>query len=384
MKKFIPAMTLVSLLSFQASVDAAWNAKNKANDKEVVPNTPGLNVHDDRTFFLEADYLLWRPQLEDTHFALKGSQVGGGGNSTGPQSLTFALKQPSYDLSSGVRLGIGGYNGDSWDVGLRATYLYADAQKHVSANPDKKQQTIGQWVPSVFGEKGTKSVAFWRMNFYVFDFAIGREFFLTKRFAVHPFIGLRGFVIDQKLRNIFKGSFEVDVTSTTDIDVPATGRFKAEQDIWGVGPRLGLDLNFYLNTNWAFLGGLSGALLYSNHHTTQKTFGHLTETDSTGLRVLNEFNIKAKDKSIFGRANLDAYFGLGWDKWFNKGKNRVSIAALFEASHWFQMNQWFDTDVTVFNNNNNNNGNDDTTIMAEKRHGDLSFIGGTLHFQIDF
>lgn len=379
MKKIIPAIALIALINIQPA-EAAWTAKNKQDNSKETPQakTPGFNVKDERTFFLEADYLLWRPQLEDATFALKGGGTRNSGN--GPATLNIDLKQPSFNLSSGVRVGLGGYNSDSWDVGLKGTYLYSQSTKTIHTPSDNQlQQIIGQWIPSIFGQ-GFKGVAHWQLNFYVADFAIGREFFLTKRFAVHPFIGLRGFDIEQKLINNFTGIFQ-EGSTTAPTTVSLKGNIKSYQNIWGVGPRLGLDLNFYLTNTWAFLGGLSGSLLYSNTHIKQKVFGHRDDEDNNFI-TLFPLSAKVKDHATFGRANLDAYFGLGWDKWFNQGKNRVAISAIFEASHWFQINQWVDIDVTTFDDNNNNRG--DFTIMTEKRHGDLSFIGGTLHLQLDF
>lgn len=382
MNKLIPAIALVALINFQPA-EAAWTAKNKQkNSTEAAQaNTQGFNVKDDRTFFIEADYLFWRPQLEDATFTLKGT--GSTNSSGGPTNLDINLKQPSFNLSSGARLGLGGYNSDSWDIGLKGTYLYSESTKTIHASRADREQMVAQWIPAIYGE-GTKGTARWQLNFYVADFAIGREFFLTKRFAVHPFIGLRGFNIQQKLRNNFTGNFE-EGSETAPTEVSLNGTFKAYQTIWGVGPRLGLDLNFYLTNSWAFLGGLSGSLLYSKTHTKQKMFGHLDDTEDN-IITIRTINAKVKDHSTFGRANLDAYFGLGWDKWFNQGKNRVAISLTFEGSHWFQINQWLDLDVTNFDNDNNGNNNrdDDFHIAAEKRHGDLSFIGGTLHFQLDF
>ncbi len=366
MKKFIPAITLIALIGFQASVHAAWPSKKRAAEEAEQANTPGFNLRDQRAAFVEVDYLFWRPQFEDTSFVIKNKGTNG-------HDQSFNLKQPSYDVSSGVRVGVGAYTDDCWDIGLRATYLYADASKHVSGDIAKNTKTLPQWTPSLFGINGEKATANWRLNLFILDLAIGREYFLTKRFAIHPFIGLRGFQINQKIKDKFTGNFTQGTTPDT-VTVAVPGRFKAEQDIWGVGPRLGLDLSFYFVNNWALLGGLSGSLLYSRYHVKQNSIGHHTAVVGATSTIEN-LNVKVKDKDSFGRANLDAFFGLGWDKWFCNGDKRVAVSLLFEASHWFQINQWIDLDVASPN---------DSTNQATKRHGDLSFVGGTLHFQFDF
>lgn len=388
MKTFIPAITLVSLLSLQTPAEASWTSKGRVQEQkhaEATANTPGFNLKDDRFMYIEADYLLWRPQMEDSYFAIKAASAGDGGGSGNGQGITARgkLKQPNFNLSSGVRLGIGSFNTDSWDFGLKGTYLYSDASKHLSGNPSNNTVVIPDWLGVIFGFRGTKTVSYWKMNFGLVDFTIGREFFLTKRFVAHPFIGLRGAIINQTNHVKYRALFELATSSTTTTEVPGTTKFNAKSDIWGLGPRAGFDLNFYLSNEWSLLGGLAGSLLYTKYKIKEKFNGLTVESSTTpNVDILQPFDIKMKDGTNFGRANLDAYFGLGWDRWYNHGKNRVSIAVAFEAQQWFSLNQWFSLDVTTSGGNNNNNG--PFNIRADKRHGDLSLIGGTLHFQLDF
>lgn len=360
MKKFIPAITLIALIGIEAQLEAAWPSKRRASMEAEQANSPGFYVHDTRIVYAEVDYLFWRPQFEDTSFVMKNK-----GNTE--QNQSFSLKQPNYDISSGVRVGIGGYTEDSWDIGVRATYLYSDATKHTSGHLDKNTKTYPQWTPTLFGTGGSKATANWRLNLFVLDFTIGREYFLIERFSIHPFIGLRGFQINQNMKDRYRGLFGIVLPAST-----LSGQFKAEQDIRGVGPRLGLDLNFYMTKSWALMGGLSGSLLYSRYHVTQNSKGHLYNDITT---LIDPVNVRLKDKASFGRANLDTYFGIGWDHWFKNGDNRIAVSVLFEASHWFQINQLVDMDVKSLN---------DATNQATKRHGDLSFVGGTIHFQYDF
>lgn len=380
MSKLIPSVILIALASIQNPIHAAWTSKNKqkaAKENAEAP-TAGLNVNDKRSFFIEADYLFWRPQLEDAAFTIKESKV----SKTGSESVHMKLKQPNYNLSSGARLGLGGYNSDSWDIGLTGTYLYSQSDKKVHSHVTDNQTLIPQWIPSIFGLPALRATANWHMNFYTADFSIGREFFLTKRFAVHPTIGLRGFGIDQKLKNKFTGIYQ-EGSSTAPTAVTLRSQFNAYQNVWGIGPRMGLDVNFYLHNSWVLLGGLSGSLLYSNYRVKEKFHGY-KDLSEGGTITISPFNGKVKDHAHLGRANMDAYFGLGWDKWFKNGKNRLGISLSFEASQWFQMNQWLNLEVSTFDNNPPNNLDKDDTIMAEKRRGDLSFVGGTLRFQIDF
>jgi hypothetical protein len=382
MKKFIPAITLVTLLTLQAPVQAAWSAKNKSQSQEVAPNTPGFNLQDNRSWFLEADYLLWKPMMEDCFFSVKTSSPNIGSSNNNSVSAKGKLKQPGFDLSSGVRVGIGGYNSDSWDVGLRGTYLYSDAEKTVRANSSSQTIALPDWFGSIFGLNGIKANNKWSMNFGLVDLTFGREFFLTKRFAAHPFIGLRGAIINQTMHVRYSADYQLQQPNAgAAITVVGKTKFSAKNDMWGIGPRVGLDLNFYLSKDWSFLGGLAGSLLYTKYSVKEK-FNGLSINSKVLPEVLNPVFLKMNDHSNFGRANLDAYFGLGWSHWYNSGKKRVSIALAFEAQQWFSLNQWFGLDLT--NSGSSIQSGNVLNVRPDKRHGDLSLIGGTLHFQLDF
>lgn len=386
MKRFIPAITLVTLLSLQGSLLAGWGSKkdasyeeNGGNDSRPMVKTPGFNLEDNRRVSVELDYLFWRPQMEDNFFAIKTEATPSGATLAKIGSVN--LEQPSYELSSGVRLGIGGYTSDSWDVNLTGTYLYSSAKKDVHAEGNiLSTAVLPQWMSLFLGTQGTKGSTNWKMNFYTLDLSFGREYFMTKKFSVHPFIGLRGFHINQSLNSNYSTAFVNVSTDALPTTFRSTSRLNAKQNLWGIGPRLGIDLNFYLTQEWAFLGGFSGSLLYTKYKVKESLYGHQVDT---GL-VLNPYNSVGKDQDHFGRANLDVYFGLGWDRWFNQGKQRVSLALLFEGSQWFQINQWFDLNIAEALNTGNPGSFYPPTITASKRHGDLSFMGGTVRLNIDF
>ncbi|HEY5236256.1 MAG TPA: Lpg1974 family pore-forming outer membrane protein, partial [Rhabdochlamydiaceae bacterium] len=238
-----------------------------------------------------------------------------------------------------------------------------------------KGHIIPDFNTNLLSTVASKSHASNKLNFGTLDFSVGREFFLTKKFAIHPLIGLRGFGMSQNYRarylSTFTGTAGVPPTTTVNTF------FKAKNRTYGVGPRAGIDLKFYMNESWAFLGGLSGALLWGNYRVHQKFQGQ----ESNGTAFVPSV-IKTTEKNTSLRTNLDAYFGLGYDVWFNCDNNRFYIAFLFEASEWFAMNQFNDNFSTTPAAGTGSAAN--ITIAGLRRHGDLGFIGGTLHLQIDF
>jgi hypothetical protein len=385
--KWLITGSLASLLAIQTNVHAVWSSKKqveKPNDTTV----QGTHVPDDRHVFIEADYLFWVPTQENLVYASKATVtgIGNGGGGSNISAINGRIKTPSFDLSSGVRLGIGAYNSDSWDINARVTYFYSDTKSTHHADLQAGQALLPAFVPLIFGSVANKTTAYWQLNTWIFDLTFGREYFLTNRFTIHPYIGLRGVIFDQTFRTTYAATFTAS-SSTTKISEDHTSSIHMHNDFGGAGPRAGLDSSFYLSKQWSLLGGVSGTVYYSQYKVKSNGNGfNGTSGGPTNIPAIKPISVNYKDKHNLIRANMDAYFGLGWDHWYNNGKNRVYLALVAEGSYWWGINQLCDTDLTLNNdnNNNNNNNNNDFSLIFQKRNGDLALFGGTFHFQLDF
>ena len=381
--KWLITGSLASLLAIQTNVHAVWTSKKQA-EKPQPTTIDGTHVPDDRHVFLEADYLFWVPTQENLVYASKASIQGVGGGGNGPSAINGRIKTPSFELSSGVRLGIGAYNSDSWDINARATYFYSDTKSTHHADFANGQALLPAFIPLILGSTASKATAYWQLNTWIFDLTVGREYFLTNRFTIHPFIGLRGAIFKQVFRTSYTAPFTED-NGTVRITEEHTSSIRMHNDFGGAGPRAGLDASFYLSKQWALLGGVSGTVYYTQYNVKSKALGfNGSSGGSTNIPVINSITLNYKDKHNLIRSNMDAYFGIGWDHWYNNGKNRVYLALVAEGSYWWGINQLCDTDLTLDNGNNNNNNRNDFSLIFQKRNGDLAFFGGTFHFQLDF
>jgi len=365
MSKLLGTIGLLSLFVVQAH--AAWPFNFSKTPKEPEPEpSPGFNLVDERSGFISGDYLCWVPHQDDLFYAV--SQATDTDSHVAKTRNKY--KQPHFGWSSGGRLSIGGYTNDSWDVGFTGMYIYARAKSTTHIPTGVTGKIIPDFNTNLLSSVASKSNATNKLNFATLDFSLGREFFLTEKFAIHPLIGLRSFGMSQKYRTRYLSTFTGSPPPVT-----VNTRFKAKNLTYGIGPRAGIDLKFYISEGWAFLGGISGALLWGSYHINQKFKGQ----ESNGTAFVPSI-IKTTEKNTSLRTNLDAHFGLGYDVWFNCDKNRFYIAFLFEASEWFAMNQFNDNFSTTPVSGSTAN----ITIAGLRRHGDLGFIGGTLHLQIDF
>jgi len=332
-------------------------------ENKVVIQPTKAEVHheppkDCRSGLVEVDYLFWKPFQEDMNFALRLK------GSSNDDDTRFRLKlrpeSPHFDLSSGVRLGFGGYTSDKWDVKIRGTYLHSSTQKNshfedALLNPS--------FFPTLEGSSGPEAIVHAKLTFGLVDLTLGRETSLTKKFTIHPYIGIRNVWIRETLRGFFE----------PELSLPS--HYKYINNVWGLGPRTGMNSSYYFARNWSIQGGLSGAFVLGNYQAKQNLHSEIE-----GSNPIEFLHTILKDSHGIIRANLDAFLGLGWDYWFNKNKNRVYIALLCETSYWFGINQLMD-----FNSYQTDNGKTIVNgALINKRHGDLAFFGGTLHFQLDF
>ncbi len=319
---------------------------------------------DDRYGLLQIDYLFWKPYQEDINFVLESTIAPGTDTIL---NIKYHPKSPHFNLSSGVRVALGGYTSDNWDVKLQGTYVPSHSSKHVDADAvGVFSDTLDpSFFPITAGEQGTEATAHWKLHFGLLDLTLGRETGLTKKFYVHPFIGIRGAWIHERMKGFFRGNLPID------------SDYKYTNNVWGIGPRAGMHSSYYFAKNWSFQGGLSGSFILGNFTAKQRLI-HGVVNEMADVVIKSTL----KDKQQMIRANLDASLGLGWDMWFNRNKNRVYIALLCETSYWFGINQLMDLNLSEVDFGPP--ARPQSSLVAEKRHGDLAFFGGTLHFQLDF
>ncbi len=358
MNKSFSLFMVSSIVAFQASVDGWSNSSASPFGSEDLSKKQAESI-DGRKGIFELDYLFWKPFQEDLNYAVRTTTTVDGATTY----QKYRPKSPSFNLSSGVRLGFGGYTGDVWDIKARGTYLYSQVSKNSHANAS---ETLSPSLfPILAGQNGVAASASWRLNFGLLDLTLGRETYLTPKFNIHPFIGIRAAWIRETFNGRFKG------TADSVIATLHTAKINNTNNVWGIGPRAGLDSDFYFANNWAFRGGLSGALVIGNFNTSQ----NLTSGTTVPGNVIKA---NLKDHQEMVRTNLDGYLGIGWDKWFDNNSKRMYVAVLCETSYWFGINQLVDLNISEV-------GTPATqSVVAEKRNGDLAFFGGTVHFQLDF
>ncbi len=349
MKKWLLLISPLFLL--HTSVEA-WGGRY--NHPPVTTDSASLDTHfplnEEQGWFTEESYLLLKPTLGDLEY---GDMISFG---EGDHSTKIKVKSPSFEWNSGVRLGIGRYlpNHDKWDVSLYSTYFYGQAEDTVHGNLDHLKGLATSYNPFVV-ILSEKTEATWRLNYFVWDLMLGRQFAMTPQIVFHPYIGLRGALMYTTFTS--KNFGDMFIASHL---VAGNSKVKMHENFWGIGARIGSNLDYKFTGNWSFLGNLAGSLLYGRYHVREKSVTHITPPTPT-------LTSKTRDHDNAIRVNLEGAVGLGWETWFQNNTIRVAPNLQFEGSLWFDMND-FIMPSNIFSQD----------------HGNLGLMGLTFNLQVDF
>lgn len=312
----------------------------------------------DQGWFVEQSYLLLKPTLGDLEY---GNLISAKGDIS---DLTVKVKSPDFEWNSGVRLGLGRYlpNHDKWDISFYTTYFYGETEDRTKSNLDRLRGLATAYDPFVvILSESTKAT--WRLNYFVWDLMLGRQFAMTPQIIFHPYIGLRGTVMYTKFRTTNFGDLTL-TNPNTGVTATAAGSatVKFHDDFWGIGPRIGTNFGYKFSGNWSFLSNLAASFLYGHYHVKEKINTRFT----AGTAAL-PINAKVWDHDDAIRINLEGAIGLGWEAWFKNNTVRLAPNLQFEGSLWFDMND-FSRPSTVFSQD----------------RGSLGLMGLTFNLQVDF
>ncbi len=374
-------MKIVScaVVMYTASDLAAWAPQRPDPNLAPIPTTP---LNPDQEWFTKESYLLWLPHEDDLDYANKVSEKPGS-----PFRIDVKLEKPHFEWNSGVRVGLGKYlpNHNLWDVSIDATYLYAEADSHSSPRRDQGSFLTAKWAPlfefvvsSIQFNGGNHGSVHWRLNFFYEDLSIGRLCTVTPKITARPFIGLRGAQFYEKQTSKLSDSNSL---TSSGIIISRNMNLKGNSEYWGIGGRAGTDFTFKFNEHWSLLGNLSGSILFGHQDVRESISMQLVESDPSIPATFDfTFNFKGRDGGYGIRANFEGALGLGWETWVRNHTVRLAPSLMFEASEWLDMNQWLDfripSDINAIT--------PEEVIIADRRYGNLGFIGLTFNFHVDF
>lgn len=358
---------------------------NELQPYEAPHSTTTFPYNDDQGWFVDPQYLLWMPFMENIQYGTKTSNnLAFSSTSFFQNDIKAKVKRPDFGWDSGVRVGIGRYlpHHDLWDINFYTTYFYGEAEEKNRPNLEHHEAISPDFLPASRWFPVSKANAHWHLNYFTLDLSLGRIFTITNTINFHPYFAIRATLQYQKTKNRFaliETITQEDVTPSFVI-IDQDGKYSGSNDYWGIGPRIGSHFSYLFAPQWSFLGHLSASIVMGKQTLQQKAnFYQVLYTDVLDPEITDD-RYKTSDSLNAIRTNLEGYLGIGWETWLNNHTVRIAPSLLFEGSIWFAMNQLWNiwpysgTGITgaMFDN------------RATRKHGNLGLMGLTFNLQVDF
>lgn len=259
-------------------------------------------------------------------------------NTASNGDLAIDIGEVSFDWDLGFRVGVGyGMEHDQWDTRLYYTGFWtAGSDSLTTESGEIASGFVGNFyvdnaAGARFGPSYRKARIEWSIDFNIFDWDLGRSFWVSSAISMRPFIGIKGGWIHQSIDTRWEDP--VPTQNIPDPNAFGVARENLKNNFWGIGPNVGL------STQWKFysfgsnvlciLGDLSVALLYGHW-----TFEDVYKNEVPDRVALDISHINS------GATAIRTFLGLEWGSDWNKCQYRISAYLGYEAQFWLDQLQF--------------------------------------------
>jgi len=327
------AATLCTLAAVLAASSArADEPKTMMMVGEVTPPA-GPRVTDWSDFYITGEFLWWNPKQE-------GLSYVSGGRNTG--SLTDFKGHKEYVSShyrAGFKVGFGfDFRHDGWDLYANYTWLSPAALSGRTSATARSGGLVSQWLfplPLVPASPvpALAAQARWKLRFNVLDTELGRNFYLSSKLTMRPYMGFKAAWIAQD----YDASYEVD-QALADFAAISKVSMDNDQDFTGFGLRGGLNSSWKIGQMWYLYGNLAFSALWSEFENHRKD--HLiTATGST----FHSNDVEDTLRTV--SPVLEMGLGLQYIQDFKNGRWRFTFQIGWEEQVWLYQNKFIDSFV---------------------------------------
>ncbi len=333
---------LLYIILFALTIPRPCTAQENCNG---LPNISTRNQICCNSWIISADFLAWYASEEVASIWADVISVG---------VNTSTWKAPGFNFKwdYGFRVGIG-YDllYDQWDTGLYWTWYRTDAKHTIPFQPNT---LIGPEFDAAFlsGNTPQSMSARWSLLFNMFDWELGRNYWVSKYLSLRPFIGIKGGWINQSiLAHYFNLTIDHVLTSHS-------GREHLKNNFWGIGPLGGV------NTKWNirnfrchffnFFGDFSIATMWGTWNCSDEYKNTVSRTSSVTMK-----------RSTLGSLMFRGFLGIGWEADIRAGRAHFATKLGYEMQLWVNQLRL-------------------ATFQLQRLHHDLTLQGVTLNCRFDF
>ncbi len=279
---------------------------------------------------------------------------------TDNSSTSNDLQQIHFGWDPGLRVGVGyRMEHDQWDTQLYYTWFYTRGEDHVSERSGGVHSTyLGNFYvgnPLGLGLSGPsyQSASIdWTIRFNIFDWELGRNFWVSKSLSLRPFIGVKGGWIDQFIHSKWKNP------NRSGAEFFNVGVENIKNNFWGIGPAAGI------NSAWLLFAGQSQFFSLFADFSGAIMWGHWSFSDRFKNDIHQKVSIDLQDINS-GASMVRVFMGFKWDGDFSQKHYRFSTKLGYEMQFWIDQLQFY-------------------SFTGGRLNSGLTLQGGTLEFCFNF
>lgn len=315
------------------------------NDLKGLPNISTRAESSSSPWAVSADFLVWFASEEVASIWADVITVGDDTSSWTAEGFNF-----KWDY--GFRIGAGyGFEHDQWDTALYWTYFRTSAKHTI---PFKQNSTI---TPEFFAALLSKNTpqsmsAKWSLLLNIFDWELGRSYWISKSLSLRPFLGIKGGWINQSIHGKYY-NLTIDKVLTNN-----SGNEHLKNNFLGVGPSGGI------NTKWRIRNFGSHFFDFFGDFSMATMWGTWSCSDVYKNTASQRSSVNMKNSTL-GALMFRGFMGIGWDVDFHAGKSRFSTKLGYEMQLWLNQLRL-------------------ATFQLQRLHDDLTLQGVTINCRFDF
>ena len=319
--------------------------------------------------YIFADPLYWHAKAGGTEYAIT---VESHGNPLSIQTINNppivgSLKGNDFGWDWGLRFGLGyNFDHDCWDLNANYTWYQTNQTAQVRKNtPSFVIATRANDIVWMQGAKSTFNVGYNNVNL-----ELGRSYYISKSISLKPHFGLKSAWLDLKQNVHYALTFHGAPNPFQRTIIKSISKSYS----WGIGPRAGLNTEWYLGDGFSIAGNVATALLYGY---VRSDVHFKPDGNSNNFGDLISRKLKAKTHRYL--PTIQMFLGLIWETFMFERTKHLTLGAGYELEYYWRANQMLYLEDTA-NRNTFNSRRDHVDSFSE----DVMFYGLTLKAKLAF
>lgn len=287
--------------------------------------------------FVTASFIYWEVLSDQIDLGILESNINS-------NNRTIQILKFDEDYEPGFKVGLGThFKHDNWDVFAEYTRLHGSETTSVDVNlQDTNSDFRGFWLIDHFLEASEERftspiLSRWKMHLDKIDLELARAYYIGTNLIFRPFIGGSAHWLNQNYRQNY------DFVTITGLSVSIANNLSLKNDSWAIGPKFGLNMNWFFFKNFRLFGRGSIDIMFAQN----KISGSHVVT-ATGVASLNPSlnpTLTGYKKYIL-RDVEDFSIGLGWGSCFRSDKWHFDLAVSYEIQRYSHTNYMSTYDQT--------------------------------------